>query len=304
MITDLIVVDDAGTSFNASEFVTSLSVSLTADSVNELKITLNDPFLDMLNKNVWQLRRKITYLGTRYEVASIEVSQGQGREKLVIQALSEACQKLKRDKGQASFPGLSPTGFAKIKADEFGLRFFGENKAGKKTIVRARNDKVDESSWMVLGRLADENNFLLFETDNTLFFASEKFLLGKFAVVRAGIPPTGFQSVPIYWIADAPPGAFGFKAIQCPQVRTSDDSKNIATLSLQLEQKDGKLLRPGMTINLVDIPLFNKHYIVTDVTWDEGVVSSVSIAARTPEELNKIDISTTSTRTTTLTRTI
>jgi hypothetical protein len=426
MITDLIVFDDKGTSFDASEFVTSLSVSLTADAISQLTIRLEDPFLDMMNKNVWQIRRKLRYLGTRYEVAAIEILQSSAREGLVIEARSEGCQRLKRDKGQASFGAISPTAFAKLKADEFGLRFFGESTPAKKTIIRAQNDKVDESSWTVLKRLADEYEFLLFETENTLFFASESFLLGKFAAVAAAtnegflpdegtiiptstsrtkagrkvpipvvpgniylqtrrpvllpdgeiatirsisfeddnglevvIPtigpngqdwdddtavdyyfetgqhlgklrtpedaviystwlsemealriaedstaPSRFRSVPIHWISDVPSNQFGFKAIECPTVRTSDDRTTVATLGLQLERDDGKLLRPGMTVTLVDIPQFNKNYIVTEVRWEEGATSSISVAGRTPEKIKDSDLQGGTFNTTILTRTI
>ena len=43
----------------------------------------------------------------------------------------------------------------------------------------------------------------------------------------------------------------------------------------------GKLLRPGMTLALRNVPFFDDYYIVTEVSWQEGTADPVQVGART-----------------------
>jgi peptidoglycan hydrolase-like protein with peptidoglycan-binding domain len=80
-------------------------------------------------------------------------------------------------------------------------------------------------------------------------------------------------------------GAFAMRALQCPTARKSDDDYNAAEVRFQLSWDEGRLLRPGMTIRLDDMPsMFQVNYLVNDVSWEEGTFESVSVSARTPQE--------------------
>jgi len=288
MIQDLFVVDPASnTSFDISSRTTRLSVSLSMSAVAQLTAEVEDPDLKLLGNNVFQLRRTVMYKGVQYEVSAVEVRQGQTSEVLSVEMRSAGCQQLKRDKGQASFPRLSPTSFAQVKAQEYGMTFFGEGTPAKGTIIRVQNDKTDESTWDVLKRLSSENQFYLFETDGKLFFTSGQFLAGKFAIVAPSATPS-FLYTPIYWNQDPPStltanGLIGFRSITCPTARRSDDDPDAAQVDFQLEREDGVKFRPGMTIVLEGVPTFKTVYLISEVRWNEGEVSSVSIAATAPE---------------------
>lgn len=358
--------------------VTSMSVNLSMDSVSQISLTVSDPGLYYLASNVFQIRSWIVWENMRFEIAVIEASQGSGREEVRLDCRSGPCQELKRDKGKNLFTGGNPTTYAATKARERGLKFFGENTPPKENIAQSSSAESDESVWQVLQNLAGNNQYVLFETDGRLFFTSQQFLLGKFAVVGTGTNP-GFLYTPIRYFTeqesavkftpipqplgrpvlrfgdgwngdnikwyvtyvqrvlrercsqDVPidgvygyttaigianiqafvgipvhgdyidfetwawidlvgrleyqnAGAFSMKTLECPNARKSDDDYNAAEVNLQLPWDEGRLLRPGMTIRLEDMPQFQTNFLVNDVSWDEGTFESVSVSARTPQE--------------------
>jgi len=55
-------------------------------------------------------------------------------------------------------------------------------------------------------------------------------------------------------------------------------------VNFQLNNEDGRNLRPGMTIQIVDINDFFGYYLVNEVRWQEGTDNAVSISASTPQE--------------------
>ena len=131
-------------------------------------------------------------------MAAVEVQQGQAGEEVVLECRPQAIQKLKRDKGMRIFDEGTPTAFAAARAKDVGLGFFGELSPARGIISRIRNANTDESTWDVLQRLAGDVQFWCFESDGRLFFTSQYFLLGKFALVTANTKP-GFLSTRIDW---------------------------------------------------------------------------------------------------------
>ena len=359
--------------------VTSMSVSLSMDAVSQISLTVSDPDLYYLKSNVFQIRGWIVWENMRFEIAVVEASQGSGREQVTLQCRSGPCQEMKRDKGKNLFTGGNATTYAATKARERGLKFFGENTPPKENIAQSSSSESDESVWKVLQGLASANQYMLFETEGRLFFTSQQFLLGKFAVTGKGANP-GFLYTPIRYFTEqenavkfnpipqvlgrpalqfgdgangdgikfyvmyvqrvlreragqdvavdgvfgfttaiavgnlqafvglpvngryidfatwawidflanqeyANAGAFSMRALQCPTVRKSDDDYNAAEASFQLPWDEGRLLRPGLTIRLEDMPtMFQVNYLINDVSWEEGTFDSVSVSARTPQE--------------------
>ena len=92
-------------------------------------------------------------------------------------------------------------------------------------------------------------------------------------------------------------GFYYLTPLGVPTCRKSDDARE-TTMSFTVEREQGKLLRPGMTVRIDQVPSFEGHYLVTDVSWTEGSNESVSVSGRTliepepsadgkNEELNK-----------------
>lgn len=181
-----------------SSRILSMEVSLTTDMASQVTITVADPGLRMMRANYFQLRQQITYLDQKWEISSLEVSPSNAGEQVVAECRLQAIQKLKRDKGSKTFSDGSPTAFAQARAAEVGLEFFGESTPAKRTISRVRNDRTDESTWDVLKKLANDNQFWCFESDGRLFFTSQQFLLGKFSLIKESTNP-GFLSTRINW---------------------------------------------------------------------------------------------------------
>lgn len=360
-----------------SELVTEMTVSLTMDQTSQITIQVVDRGLERLRANYFQPRQAITFFGQRFEIAAIDVQQGQGVPTVTLTCRPASTQALKRDKRKAVLGNLSATQYAAEKAREVGLAFFGENAPPKANVSQGSSDQVDESAWDVLKRLATDNSFICFETDGRLFFCSEAFLLGKFAVTGFGFSP-GFLSLPVAYesvslvggepyrfddpiagppdrptlsrqeadlratgylqevlvrragqtITDAPgsygpttvqavqnlqaftglsptgtveamtwtvvdslargvrfnvpnPGYYYVTPLQVPTLRKSDDATEGATASFQLEHEQGKLLRPGMTVNILNVPGFEQHYLVSEVSWREGTTDPIAVSART-----------------------
>jgi len=187
-----------GPAADISEIITRMSVSLTAAEVSQVSISVVDPGLVYLNANYFQLRQKVKCLGEVFEIAAVEVSQGNAGETVTIDCRLTGIQQLKRDKGSAVFTAGSATSFASERARLVGLDFFGESTAAKATISRIRNDTTDESTWDVIKRLAGENQFVTFETGGRLFFTSQQFLLGKYAISEQSATP-GFLTTVVRW---------------------------------------------------------------------------------------------------------
>ena len=361
-------------------YVLSMDVELSMDLVSQITVTISDPNFYYLERNLFQLRRWIVYKGMSFEITRLDIKQGNAGEEVTIQCRSLPCQQMKREKGKGLFTGGNPTVYAATKAREHGMKFFGENTPPKANIAQSSTDSVDESVWDVLKNLASANQYVLFETDNRLFFTSQQFLLGKFAAVGYRTNP-GFLVTPIRWrtedavaspydpipqplgrpdlhygdgsdgsnirfyviyvqrvlrerlgfdvpvdgvygfstayaiivlqtffqlpqtpngtIIDGPTWAtidfmggleyrnysdFSIRTLECPNASKSEDDFNAAEVNIQVPWDQGRLLRPGMTIRLEDIPDFVTNYLVTSVKFNEGTFDAVSVSARTPIE--------------------
>ena len=187
-----------GPAADISEIITSMSVSLTAAEISQVSITIADPGLVYMNADYFQLRQKIKCLGEIFEISVIEVSQSSAGESVTLDCRLTGIQQLRRDKGSAVFTAGSATSFCSERARLVGLDFFGESTAAKSSISRIRNDTTDESTWDVIKRLAGDNQFMAFETGGRLFFTSQQFLLGKYAISDASATP-GFLTTVVRW---------------------------------------------------------------------------------------------------------
>lgn len=259
-----------------SEAVLSLNVSLTMNAVSQLTVTLTDPGLRMLDRNYFQIRRLVTYGGMKFEIASIETLAGDANEQIVIECRNRATQLLKRDKGQATFGSISPTQYAATKAAAVGLDFFGQPSAPKGEIVRTRNETSDESTWDVLRRLASDLKYELFETSGRLFFTSQTSLVGKY----------GAADLTMQWPGTSFAKRAAFQLYELPNCRRSDDNPLDAEVTVKVDRTNGRLLRPGMTVNLSGVPDFGGAYLVREVSWLEGDNEPISVKLQTPHNPN------------------
>jgi hypothetical protein len=271
MISDLVVVDAAsGVSSAITNAVEKMEMSWTMDAVSQIKLTLFDPGMRFLQNNYFPIRRTMTYQGVEFEVAAVEVGPRAGdTAQIVVDLRRSSIQKIKRDKNPTAYSGVSATDYARIVAARYDLKFVGQTTSEKGTITQSGTSSKKESVWDVLTRIAGEAKFIVFESEGTLFFCSEEWLLGKREVID------------IAWPA---PQASGYKTLEIPSVRRSDDDVKAAEIQLLFHRTNAMNLRPGMTMNFTGVPTFENRYLITEVAYEEGVEEPVSISGRTPEK--------------------
>lgn len=167
--------------------IMDVSVSFTMDLASQLQFTVADVDWRFSKANWFMLRREVllTDLTTRkthlFEMAAISYEAGSAfnMPRIGVECRTAAIQRMKRDKRQESFKAMSATEFAALIAQRYGLKIYGESVNKAQTIVKSRSSNSDESVWDILRRLASEHQFVVFESSGTLFFCSERFLLGK-----------------------------------------------------------------------------------------------------------------------------
>jgi len=254
-----------------SELVSSMEISLTLDSVSQITFNVWDEKLELLANNYFQIRRVLTYNGIEFEIAAAELSQGLGKGGMhKIEARRRVIQQMKRDKSPQSYGGVSATDYARILAEKFGLKFVGQTTAVKRSIVKATSGNNAESAWDVLRRLAGEAQFSVFESEGTLYFASQEWLIQKWGnyEFRWPAPETG-----------------PFMMLEIPTCRRSDDDPNAAEFQASLARPNATGLRPGMTINLRGLYAYDGPYLISEVAYAEGEDTPVGISCKTPEKM-------------------
>ena len=274
LFTDDLMIGDLGTfaGTNVRQAATSLQFSWTIDAVSQLTIELIDQDYKMLNNNYFLLRRDVYYRDHYFEIARVSIGPGEGSSpKIRLECRSKSAQLMKRDKNPEAYSGISATDYARIVADRFSLGFVGQETSKQRVIAKSSSERSDESVWTVLQRSAQEANFVVFEVNQTLYFGSEEWLLGKWG------------NIDLYW-------GFGmnrespFALYQIPACARSDDDVNAASFRAVVERGGGESLRPGMTVNLGGINSFSGQYLVTEVEYDVGTRNPVSVSGRTPKK--------------------
>lgn len=252
---------------------TELSLSWTMDAVSQMQVSLIDPGLELFMGNLFQVRRRIKYGESEFEIASVEVDQGPGESaNITLECRRRAIQRMKQDKTPEAYGGVTATDYAQIVADRFGLDFVGEPTSTKRTITKSSGPNTDESVWDILRKLAGEAQFSVFESDNTLYFASQEWLLGRWA------------NLPFVWPYNPTRlGAEPFQILSIPNCRRSDDDEMEAEVRFVVNRSVTTMaLRPGMTVNLSGMGEFDQSYLIVEVAYPAEQPEPVGIACRTP----------------------
>lgn len=273
MIAEELVIGDLATlaGTNVRNAVTAIKLSWTIDAVSQLTVELVDVGLQMLNNNYFLIRRDVYFRGQLFEIARVNIGPGEASApKITLECRSKPSQIMKRDKNPEAYGGISATDYARIVAERFGLAFVGQDTPKQKVIAKSSSENSDESVWTVLVRSAQEAKFIVFEVNNTLYFGSEEWLLGKWGNVDLRY---GFG-----YVREDP-----FALYQIPACGRSDDDVNAASFKAVVERAGGESLRPGMTVNLSGITSFSGQYLVSEVEYDIGTRNPVSVSGRTPK---------------------
>jgi len=270
-----------------TEAVMELGVDLSLDMTTEMSFTVFDPDFRMLRNNYFQVRRPVSFQGYDYEIAQIGMDrQGGGLDTVRVTARSLPIQRMRRETGAASWDTISPSLFAKMMADEWGLKMFIQDSGEKVGITRQQGDNIDESTWDVLQRLAADLEYLVFESYGVLYFTSEEFLVER----QPGITINLFAEETDPW--------FPYSL----SLSQNDDDWAGSSFTAQVGRENGKQLRPGMTVQFYNCGPFghsdrpvgtsgvlttfkeDRKHLISSVTWSEGHPSPVAIQGRTLKE--------------------
>lgn len=281
--------------------IVSFEFELSAKLVSQISFVVEDPDFMMLNSNYFMIGRTVTFtipivlanfseefqeaVSTLYpglaedgvvnkkyqfEIAAITVDH-KTRDTIRVEARTKAIQEMKRDKKPESFGRISPTQFASNMAARHGLTFFGESTPVDGNIAKEQSEQNDESTFDVLARLAREVEFMFFEANGVLFFASENYIIENQPSIEIEVP-TLDENADLFAVATT--------------VRKSADSKaSAATFQTSLLKNLASItLFPGVGVNIEGLNNFDKTFMIDRVAFDGSAAGFVSISGTTPKD--------------------
>lgn len=223
-----------------------------------------------------------------YEIAEVTFGPGSGiSPQFSVQCYSKAIQQMKRDRNPSETKGTG-TSFVQNAAIKYGLKFYGEQTSKKQTITKASGAKQAQSLWDVMTSLAGEVNFVLFEVDGILVFASEKFLLNKWGakskVVERVLNKKNNRKIFKKFFPVSFPNSLNnpLQLIEFPTISKSANDAYEGNGSMSLNRQNATQLRPGMTTKIEGIPNMSGYYLITDVSFLDMAADPVSVTFRTP----------------------
>ena len=307
---------------NLMNNIISINVNYSISAATAVTFEVVDPGLKMTLNNYFQIGQTVIYrshntkvvgdivtnnigteqyLGYFLEIADVTISQGQGNSPIVrVQCYTKAIQQMKRDRTPGVIKGTGSQ-FVINAAKKYGLECVAQKTSQSQNITQASGEDVADSLWDVLTRLAGEckdvnkNPYIIFESDGILYFGSQQWLMYKW----------GIDSYPHkYWnkklkkwqevqrkvtYLHYPPrlDELGnpdtrFVLHNLPTIHKSENDPLEGDGSCVVDRLNGVRLRPGMTVNVGDIPWHTDDFLITQVDFQEMVPDPVAVTFATP----------------------
>lgn len=298
---------------DVSDVIKSTSINYTMDAGTELKIELVDKNMEMLRAGYFRLGQTydfVEFLSSDYAdldfgidnftLNSLDVKQGEGQNTdISLTFYNTVFSQLKNDLKPQSYKAANGFLYAQLVAKKYKLKFVGENVKGKQQTIKVKAKNNTESVWAVLQSAANDNQFLCFIANKTLFFASPKFLMGKWGLDKVMYKPVGetkereFLYIPLVY--PTPNNETRYFLTETPSFRKALDSPKIAEGSATIFGTSSRYLRPGMTVMVYGVNFqFNQAYLITSVDYEvESIeptqINFANIAKLAPEDKAKVD---------------
>lgn len=318
---------------NSPVFITKLlnqiidiSVSYSISATTALTFRVIDPGFELTTQNYFQVgttfiyrshnSEKIQnaqsfltrddYLGYFMEIADVTFEQEQGNSPIVrVQAYTKAVQQMKRDRKADAIKG-DAFDYVQNAAKKYGLKSVCQRSSQTRRITQASGEKQADSVWDVLNNLAGEtkdenkNSFILFESDGTLYFCTQQWLLYKWGVdsyehtkynkkKKKDITTTRRLTYLHYppRLKDNGQRDDRFILMKMPSIHKAENDPMEGDGSCIVDRLNGVRLRPGMTVNVGSIPWHTDDFLITSVDYQEMVQDPVSVNFATPPRLEK-----------------
>jgi hypothetical protein len=289
-----------GTFRDATEAIIDIRRNYTMDAGAQISVNVYDEECKMLKAGYFRNGTSYVWGGENWVVNAINVQQGEGNGASVsMELLERKFHLLKNDFQPQNFRAANGFSFAQKVAKKYKLKFVGEKVKGKQQTIKVKAKNNRESVWSVLQRSASDNQYLCFIADNTLFFASPKFLIGRWGTKQISYRPAGkvkeepFLFVPLVY--PTPDETKDFFLIGLPSMRRALDSKKEAEGSASLFGPSARNLRAGMTVMVYGLgAAFDLAYLITSVDFDEystepTEINFANVASLSPEDKAKVD---------------
>jgi hypothetical protein len=285
---------------DATEAVLDIRRNYTMDAGAQISINIYDDECKMLKAGYFRNGTEYKWGGEDWIVNAVSIQQGEGNGALVNMELLERKFHLMKNNFQPqNFRAANGFSFAEKIAKKYQLKFVGEKVKGKQETIKIKSKNNKESVWSVLQRSASDNQYLCFIADKTLFFASPKYLIGRWGTKEISYKPTAkakeepFLFVPLVY--PTPEETKDFFLVGLPNMRRALDSKKEAEGSASLVGPSARNLRAGMTVMVYGLGrAFDLAYLITSVDFDEYTaepteINFANIASLSPEDKAKID---------------
>lgn len=312
---NLILTANDGITRDISDTVTDMSLNYTMDAGAELSVQIVDAGLQMLRAGYFRLGQTYDFVqykdpleqfvllgfsSENFTLVSVDVQQGFGDAANISLAFHDTIfSKLKTDLKPQAYRAANGFSYARNVAKKYKLNFVGEEVKGKQETIKVKAKNNTESVWSVLQRAASDNQFLCFVTNGTLYFASPRYLIGRWGIDTISFKPVGeskernFKYIPLVY--PTPENETRYFLTGLPGMRKSLDSPKIADGSATIFGGSARYLRAGMTVMVYGLNFqFDNAYLITSVDYEPDTVEPVqitfaNIASLAPEDKAKVD---------------
>lgn len=317
-----IVFDDPsflGAKTDITDSLISARFSSGIDLATQLTLEIIDPNFEFAKSNYFAITRDVYFQSNhlkdveesltissqvglqslkyhRLEVAAVNCASGPGSSPVwTVECRSKPIQQMRRDRDPSSIEGNSQN-YVIMAGRKYGIGTVAEQTSKTRKINKASNDRRADSTWDVIKNLAGDAKFVVFESDTTLFFASQKYLLGlwgstysttiptELVIASGGKTRNGYNFIPVRYPSEPNDP---IQVFSLPNVRRSDNNPHAVEGSMTVDYVAGSVLRPGMTIMLVGYPTFEGMYLITQVEYDVLSGNPATIQFRSPEREEK-----------------
>lgn len=298
-----------------TDIITKSTLNYTMDAGTELKLELTDRDGKMLKSGYFRLQqefeffeftnlppalRDMGFASIKFTLHVLDIRQGDGTDYSISLTFYDSLfSKLKTDLKPQAYRAANGFSYARNVAKKYGLKFIGEEVKGKQETIKVKAKNNTESVWAVLQRAASDNQFMCFISNKTLFFASPKYLIGRWGIDVIQYKPAGekkerdFYYIPLVY--PTPVDETRYFLTEIPSMRKSLDSPKVAEGNASIMGESAHFLRPGMTVMVYGInEQFNLAYLITSVDYspesaEPTEINFANVAKLAPDEKKKVD---------------
>lgn len=244
---------------NVRDAILSASIDSGTDRISQLELEFADPNFRILSSGVIASGMRVNFVGYDLEISNIATGGSGSTETVNFKARPLMYRRLDNRRGSKVMRKVSPSDFVISECNAVGASYLVQPSARRNQVARDVPQKGSTesthtpSTWTTFQRLANELNFLLFESRNKLYFGERSWLVNNIAAAV----PVGYKT-----------GPEQYRTETIPQCKQSLDDPNGTMVSFELPLTRFSEMFVGRAIDLTGVPTFNARYMVESVSCD------------------------------------